>query len=95
MSEITTSTTALIAELATVRNAKAELTKREGAIRKIVLEAVGNIATAIADDHGVIIAEIVSSERRSITDWDNFQIAYPEAYKELVKFTDVLTLTLK
>lgn len=84
----------LIEELAIVRAEKDALAKRESAIRKSVLEATGNTATAIADDNGVIIAEIVASVRRSVSDWDNFEIAYPEAYKALTRFTDVLTLTL-
>ncbi len=84
----------LIEELAVVRAEKDALAKRESAIRKAVLEETGNTATTIIDDHGVIIAEIIASVRRSVSDWDTFEVAYPEAYKALAKFTDVLTLTL-
>jgi len=84
----------LIEELAVVRAEKDALAKRESAIRKAVLEATGNTATAIADNNGVIVAEIIASVRRSVSDWDTFEVAYPEAYKALTRFTDVLTLTL-
>lgn len=87
---------ALIDELVEVRKSKAELSARESNIRKSVLEATGNSAVEIADEAGVIIAEVVESVRRSVNDWDEFEVAYPEAYEALVKFTDVLTLnTLK
>jgi hypothetical protein len=85
---------ALIDELAEVRKSKAELTARESVIRKSVLDATGNTAVEIADEAGVIIAEVVESVRRSVNDWDAFEVAYPEAYEALVKFTDVLTLNL-
>jgi hypothetical protein len=84
----------LIEELAVVRAEKDVLAKRESAIRKAVLEETGNTATPIADNNGVIIAEIVASVRRSISDWETFEANYPEAYEALAKFTDVLTLTL-
>jgi hypothetical protein len=84
----------LIEELAVVRAEKDVLAKREGAIRKAVLEATGNVATPIANDNGEVIAEIIASVRRSVSDWDTFEVAYPEAYKALTRFTDVLTLTL-
>ena len=84
----------LIEELAVVRAEKDVLAKREGAIRKAVLEATGNVATPIANDNGEVIAEIIASVRRSVSDWDTFEVAYPEAYKALPRFTDVLTLTL-
>ena len=87
---------ALIDELVEVRKSKAELSARESVIRKSVLEATGNTAVEIADEAGVIIAEVIESVRRSVNDWDEFEVAYPEAYEALVKFTDVLTLnTLK
>lgn len=87
---------ALIDELVEVRKSKAELSARESNIRKSVLEATGNSAVEIADEAGVIIAEVIESVRRSVNDWDEFEVAYPEAYEALVKFTDVLTLnTLK
>lgn len=87
---------ALIDELVEVRKSKAELSARESVIRKSVLDATGNSAVEIADEAGVIIAEVVESVRRSVNDWDEFEVAYPEAYEALVKFTDVLTLnTLK
>lgn len=86
---------ALVSELAQVRAEKDLLAKRENAIRATVLEATGKIATPIANpETGEILAEIVASVRRSVSDWDNFESAYPDAYKALVKFTDVLTLTL-
>jgi len=85
----------LISELADVRKQKDVLAKRESEIRKAVLGEVGNVATPIADNNGVIIAEIVASVRRSISDWAEFEDAYPEAYEALAKFTDVLTLTIK
>lgn len=84
----------LIAELADVRSKKDALAKRESAIRAMVLESVGKVATPITDSNGVIIAEIVESVRRSVGDWDTFEATYPEAYQALVKFTDVLTLNL-
>lgn len=84
----------LIEELAVVRAEKDTLAKRESAIRKAVLEATGNVATPIANHNGEVIAEIVASVRRSVGDWDTFEVAYPEAYKALTRFTDVLTLTL-
>lgn len=84
----------LIEELAVVRAEKDVLAKRESAIRKAVLEATGNVATPIANDNGEVIAEIIASVRRSVSDWDTFEVAYPEAYKALTRFTDVLTLTL-
>jgi hypothetical protein len=83
---------ALIDELVEVRKSKAELSARESIIRKSVLDATGNVAIEIADKAGVIIAEVVESTRRSVNDWDEFEVAYPEAYEALVKFTDVLTL---
>lgn len=83
---------ALIDELVEVRKSKAELATRESAIRKSVLDATGNVAVEIADEFGVIVAEVVESVRRSVNDWDEFEVAYPEAYEALVKFTDVLTL---
>lgn len=87
---------ALIDELVSVRKSKAELSARESNIRKSVLEATGNTAVEIADEAGVIIAEVIESTRRSVNDWDEFEATYPEAYEALVKFTDVLTLnTLK
>jgi hypothetical protein len=87
---------ALIDELVEVRKSKAELSARESVIRKSVLDATGNSAVEIADEAGVIIAEVIESVRRSVNDWDEFEVAYPEAYEALVKFTDVLTLnTLK
>lgn len=84
----------LIEELAIVRAEKDALAKRESAIRKAVLEETGNVATPIADNSGVIVAEIVASVRRSVSDWEAFAVNYPEAYEALVKFTDVLTLNL-
>ncbi len=84
----------LIEELAVVRAEKDVLAKRESSIRKAVLEATGNVATPIANDNGEVIAEIIASVRRSVSDWDTFEVAYPEAYKALTRFTDVLTLTL-
>jgi hypothetical protein len=88
--------TEAIAELTEVRSAKAELAKRESAIRAEVLEFTGKTACDIADPQtGEIIAEVVASERRSISDWDSFAINYPEAYEALTKFTNVLTLNLK
>lgn len=85
----------LIEELATVRAEKDVLAKRESAIRATVLDATGKIATPIANpETGEIIAEIVASVRRSVSDWDTFETAYPDAYEALAKFTDVLTLTL-
>lgn len=86
----------LIGELVEVKKAKAELTNRESAIRKVVLTETGNTATVIADPKtGEVIAEITDSVRRSVNDWEAFEITYPEAYEALVKFTDVLTLTTK
>lgn len=86
----------LIAELVEVKKAKADLANRESAIRKVVLGETGNTATVIADPKtGEVIAEVVESVRRSVSDWEEFEIAYPEAYEALVKFTDVLTLTTK
>ena len=85
----------LIAELAVVRSQKADLSKREGQIRNEVLATTGKVATEIQNAEGVAIAEIVLSERRSITDWETFQLAFPEAYQALVKFTEVATLNLK
>jgi hypothetical protein len=86
----------LIGELVEVKKAKAELTNRESAIRKVVLGETGNIATVIADPKtGEVIAEITESVRRSVNDWEAFEITYPEAYEALVKFTDVLTLNTK
>lgn len=86
----------LIAELVEVRKAKADLANRESAIRKVVLGETGNTATVIADPKtGEVIAEVVESVRRSVSDWEEFEIAYPEAYEALVKFTDVLTLNTK
>ena len=84
----------LILELTEVRAKKDALAKRESAIRGMVLESVGKVATPITDTNGVIIAEIVESVRRSVGDWDTFEATYPDAYKALVKFTDVLTLNL-
>lgn len=84
---------ALIDELVEVRKSKAELSARESNIRKSVLDATGNTAISIADNSGVIIAEVVESVRRSVNDWDEFEATYPEAYEALVKFTDILTLT--
>ena len=84
----------LISELADVRAKKDVLAKRESAIRAMVLESVGKVATPITDSNGVIIAEIVESVRRSVSDWDIFEATYPDAYEALVKFTDVLTLNL-
>lgn len=85
----------LIGELATVRAEKDVLAKRESAIRATVLEATGKVATPIANpETGEVIAEIVASVRRSITDWETFELAYPEAYEALTKFTDVLTLSI-
>jgi len=86
---------ALISELRDVRKEKDALAKRESEIRKAVLGEVGNEATPIADNNGVIIAEIVASVRRSISDWEEFEESHPEAYEALTKFTDVLTLSLK
>ena len=86
----------LIAELVEVKKAKAVLTTRESAIRKVVLGETGNTATVIANpETGEVIAEVVESVRRSVNDWEEFEIAYPEAYEALVKFTDVLTLNTK
>lgn len=86
---------ALVSELAQVRAEKDLLAKRENAIRATVLEATGKVATPIANpETGEIIAEIVASVRRSVSDWDIFETAYPDAYEALAKFTDVLTLTL-
>lgn len=85
----------LITELAVVRSQKADLTKRESQIRSEVLATTGKVATEIHNAEGVAIAEIVLSERRSITDWETFQLAFPEAYQALVKFTEVATLNLK
>lgn len=91
----TTNFTVLIAELAEVRAHKAELAKRESAIRAEVLEATGKVATPIADPAtGAIIAEVVASVRRSVSDWESFEVTYPEAYEALVRFTDVLTLNI-
>lgn len=87
---------ALIADLAEVRNQKAELSKQESKIRAEVLKTTGKVATEIFDPAtGVAIAEVVMSERRSINDWDNFKLAFPEAYEALVQFTEVATLNLK
>jgi hypothetical protein len=84
----------LIEELVAVRAEKDVLAKRESAIRATVLEATGKIATPIAHPQtGEILAEIIASVRRSVSDWDTFETAYPEAYEALAKFTDVLTLT--
>lgn len=83
---------ALIDELVEVRKSKAVLSARESNIRKSVLEATGNTAIEIADNSGVIIAEVIESVRRSVNDWDEFEATYPEAFEALVKFTDVLTL---
>lgn len=86
---------ALVSELAEVRSQKDALAKRESAIRATVLEATGKVATPIANPQtGEIIAEIVASVRRSVSDWDSFAVNYPEAYEVLVKFTDVLTLNI-
>lgn len=86
----------LITELAEVRSQKSDLTKREGQIRAEVLKSTGKVDTEIFDPAtGEAIAEIVISERRSITDWETFQLAFPEAYQALVKFTEVATLNLK
>jgi hypothetical protein len=86
---------ALVSELAEVRSQKDALAKRESAIRATVLEATGKVATPIANPQtGEIIAEIVASVRRSVSDWDSFAVNYPEAYEALVKFTDVLTLNI-
>jgi hypothetical protein len=86
----------LIAELVDVKKAKADLANRESAIRKVVLTETGNIATVIADPKtGEVIAEITESVRRSVNDWEAFEITYPEAYEALVKFTDILTLNTK
>lgn len=88
--------TEAIAELAEVRSAKAELAKREGAIRAEVIKAYGKEAQEIADPTtGVVIAELVASERRSVSDWEKFAVSYPEAYEALVKFTEVTTLLTK
>ena len=88
--------TATIADLVKVRAEKAILTKRESAIRSEVLEFTGKIAGVIANpETGEIIAELVESERRSVSDWDKFAEVYPEAYAVLTKFTEVLTLTTK
>ena len=85
----------LVEELTKVRAEKDALAKRESAIRATVLEATGKVATPIANPvTGEIIAEIVASVRRSVSDWDTFEVNYPEAYEALAKFTDVLTLTL-
>ena len=85
-----------ITELAEVRSHQADLTKRESQIRNEVLATTGKVATEIFDPStGEAIAEIVMSERRSITDWETFQLAFPEAYQALVKFTEVATLNLK
>jgi len=86
----------LITELAEVRSQKADLTKRESQIRNEVLSTTGKVDTEIFDPNtGEAIAEVVMSERRSITDWETFQLAFPEAYQALVKFTEVATLNLK
>lgn len=86
----------LITELAEVRSQKADLSKRESQIRNEVLSTTGKVDTEIFDPStGEAIAEIVMSERRSITDWETFQLAFPEAYQALVKFTEVATLNLK
>lgn len=86
----------LITELVEVRSQKSDLTKREGQIRAEVLKSTGKVDTEIFDPAtGEAIAEIVISERRSITDWETFQLAFPEAYQALVKFTEVATLNLK
>lgn len=88
--------TTAIAELVKVRAEKAVLAKRESAIRSEVLEFTGKVAGAIANpETGEIIAELVESERRSISDWDIFAVNYPEAYEALTKFTNVLTLNTK
>lgn len=85
--------TATIAELVKIRADKSVLAKREGAIRKDVLAYADNSAGFIANpDSGELLAEIVASERRSVSDWDKFAEMYPEAYEALVKFTPVLTL---
>jgi hypothetical protein len=94
MNQTVVDITEVIAELAEIRAEKAKWAKRESEIRNLVLESTGNIATQIYSDSGVI-AEVVLSERRSINDWDNFQMAFPEAYEALVKTSEVLTLTLK
>ena len=88
--------TTAISDLVKVRAEKAILTKRESAIRSEVLEFTGKIAGEIANpETGEIIAELVESERRSISDWDIFAVNYPEAYEALTKFTNVLTLNTK
>jgi len=88
--------TTAIAELVQVRAEKAELAKRESAIRAEVIKVCGKEAQAIADPTtGVVIAELVESERRSVSDWDEFAVSYPEAYEALVKFTKVTTLLTK
>jgi hypothetical protein len=85
----------LLTELSRVRAEKDLLSKRESVIRNSVLEATGKVATPIANpETGEILAEVVGSVRRSVSDWDSFESAYPDAYKALVRFTDVLTLTL-
>lgn len=86
----------LIEELTEVRNKKAELSKQESKIRAEVLKTTGRVDTEIFHPTtGVAIAEVVMSERRSIKDWENFQLAFPEAYEALVQFTEVATLNLK
>lgn len=98
---MTKNTTALdvvsvIAELAQIRAEKADLAKRESAIRAEVLDYVGKTASLVANPlTGEVIAEVVESERRSVSDWDSFATDFPEAYEALVKFTNVLTLNLK
>jgi|SRR6056300_700009 len=88
--------TTAIAELVQVRAEKAELAKRETAIRAEVIKAYGKEAQDIADPTtGVVIAELVESERRSVSDWEEFAVSYPEAYEALVKFTQVTTLLTK
>lgn len=87
---------AVIDELAEVRAKKAELTEQESKLRAEVLKTTGKVATEIFNPAtGLAIAEVVMSERRSISDWDTFKVAFPEAYEALVKFTEVATLTLK
>jgi len=88
--------TATINELKAIRATKAELAKRESAIRAEVLEVFGKSAQEIANpETGEVIAELVESERRSISDWEEFAVAYSEAYKALTKFTSVITLNTK
>jgi hypothetical protein len=88
--------TTLIAEISDIRSKKAELSKQESKLRSEVLKTTGKVDTEIFDPAtGIAIAEIVMSERRSISDWDTFKIAFPEAYEALVQFTEVATLNLK